>query len=238
MPLYRDVGVVLRTYKLGESDRIIVMCTQGHGKVRAVAKGVRKTKSKFGSRLEPASHVLVQLYEGRELDIVSQAELVETQAALRDDLDRLGRAAAMLEAVDQICQEGEVNPALYEMLVGGLRAVANWDSPLVTPAFFFKLLASEGVGMQVEACIECGTTDDLASLDLEGGGLRCRTHRDGLAVSPQAVRILQLILGGRLSVALGLPVGPASFEVDHLASVAFERHIDRRLRSLRLLDQG
>jgi len=236
VPLYRDVGVVLRTYKLGEADRIVVLCTQGRGKVRAVAKGVRKTKSKFGSRLEPGSHVTVQMYEGRELDIVSQAELVEAQAALRDDLERMGRAAAMLEAVDQISQEGEVNPALYDMLVGGLRAVANWDTPLVTPSFFFKLLASEGVGLQVEGCLECGSEDDLVALDLEGGGLRCRVHRDGLAVTPQAVMILQLVLGGRLSNALALPIGPATFEVDHLASVAMERHLDRRLRSLHLLD--
>lgn len=236
MPLYRDVGVVLRTYKLGEADRIVVLCTQGRGKVRAVAKGVRKTKSKFGSRLEPGSHVTLQLYEGRELDIVSQAVLVEAQQALRDDLDRMGRAAAMLEAVDQISQEGEANPSLYDMLVGGLRAVANWNTPLVTPSFFFKLLAAEGVGMQVEGCIECGDEDDLVALDLEGGGLRCRSHRDGLAVSPQAVTILRLVLGGRLSNALALPVGPATYEVDNLASRAMERHLDRRLRSLHLLD--
>lgn len=238
MPLYRDVGVVLRTYKLGEADRIVVFCTQGRGKVRAVAKGVRKTKSRFGSRLEPGSHVMLQFYEGRgDLDIVSQAELVEAQSALRVDLDRLGRAAAMLEAVDQISQEGEQNPGLYDMLVGGLRAVANWDTPLVTPSFFFKLLEAEGVGLQVEGCVVCGDTDDLVALDLDNGGLRCRTHRDGVAVTPQAVTILQLVLGGRLAAALSLPVGPATYEVDHLASVAMERHLDRRLRSLRLLDR-
>lgn len=236
MPLYRDVGVVLRTYKLGEADRIVVLCTQGRGKVRAVAKGVRKTKSRFGSRLEPGSHVTVQMYEGRELDIVSQAELVEAQQALRDDLERMGRAAAMLEAVDQISQEGEVNAGLYDLLVGGLRAVANWDTPLVTPSFFFKLLAAEGVGVQVEGCVECGAEDDLVSLDLDAGGLRCRTHREGMSVTPQAVTIMRLVLGGRLSNALALPIGPATFEVDHLASVAMERHLDRRLRSLHLLD--
>jgi DNA repair protein RecO (recombination protein O) len=236
MPLYRDVGVVLRTYKLGEADRIVVLCTQGRGKVRAVAKGVRKTRSKFGSRLEPGSHVLVQLYEGRELDIVNQAELVEMAGHLRDDLERMGRAAAMLEAVDQMSQEGEVNPGLYDMLVGGLRAVANWDTPLVTPSFFFKLLASEGVGLQVEGCVECGEPEDLVSLDLDAGGLHCRTHREGMSVTPQAVQILRLVLGGRLATALALPVGPATFEVDHLASVAMERHLDRRLRSLRLLE--
>ena len=71
--LYRDEAVVLRTYKLGEADRIVVLLTKGRGKVRAVAKGVRKTKSKFGARLEPTSHIQVQLYEGRELDIVTHS---------------------------------------------------------------------------------------------------------------------------------------------------------------------
>ncbi|MET0159651.1 MAG: DNA repair protein RecO, partial [Acidimicrobiales bacterium] len=87
MSLYREHGIVLRTYKLGEADRIVVFVTRGHGKVRAVAKGVRKTKSRFGSRLEPGSHVALQLYEGRELDIVTQAESVDHFRAIRDDLD-------------------------------------------------------------------------------------------------------------------------------------------------------
>ena len=97
---------------------------------------MRKTRSKFGSRLEPTSHVNLQLYEGRELDIVTQAESVETFPSIRSDLDRLGRAAAMLEVIDQVAQEGEVNEPLYEMLLGGLRTVENRVSPLVTPAFF------------------------------------------------------------------------------------------------------
>ncbi len=235
MPLYRDVGVVLRTYKLGEADRIVVFCTRGRGKVRSVAKGVRKTTSAFGSRLEPGSHVALQLYEGRELDIVRQAEYVEIHPQLRSDLDRLGRVSQVLEAIDQVAQEGEVAPKLYEMTVAAMRAIAAWDSPLVVPAFFFRLLDAEGVGMSVGECIECGSDDDLVALDLSGGGLCCSSHRRGIGVTPEAVLILQLILGGRVSTALGLPVGPASFEVDHLAGEAFEAHIERRLRSLRVL---
>ncbi|MCB1283270.1 MAG: DNA repair protein RecO [Microthrixaceae bacterium] len=238
MALYRDVGVVLRTYKLGEADRIVVFCTQGRGKVRAVAKGVRKTRSRFGGRLEPGCHVVAQFYEGRgDLDIVSQVDLVESPAPLREDLDRMGRVAAMLEAVDQMSQEGEQSSALYDLLVGGLRAVANWDTPLVTPSFYCKLLANDGVGLVVDGCVECGSPDDLVSLDLNAGGLRCREHREGISVSSQAVLILQLILGGRLAQALKLPIGAATFEVDHLASMAMERHLDRRLRSVHLLDE-
>ena len=102
--LYRDVGVVLRTYKLGESDRIVVLMTAENGKVRAVAKGVRKTKSKFGARLEPMSHVRVLLYRGRELDIVSQAETVEPLSPLLSSLDRASQGMAAIEAVDQLEQ--------------------------------------------------------------------------------------------------------------------------------------
>src|SRR5471032_1031598 len=111
--LYRDEGVVLRTIKLGEADRIVTFLTQGHGKVRAVAKGVRKTSSRFGARLEPMSRVALQCYRGRELDVVTQAH--------------------------------EPNPALYRMLTGALRALAELQNPLVTPAFFWKLLSLEGI---------------------------------------------------------------------------------------------
>src|ERR1041385_657187 len=112
MGLYRDEGIVLRTYKLGESDRIVSLFTRQRGKVRAVAKGVRTTKSRFGARLEPPSHVQALFYEGRELDIVTQAETVDHFRPIRDDLDRLTRAVSMLEAVDQLGLEGEGNPAL------------------------------------------------------------------------------------------------------------------------------
>ena len=152
--LVRDVGVVLRTYRLGEADRIVVLLTRGQGKVRAVGKGVRKTTSKFGARLEPTGHVSVQLYEGRELDLVTQAETVEHFRAIREDLDRLTRASSMLEAVDQVAPEREPNPALYEMLVGALRALATRNSPLVAPAFFCKLLALAGVRPVLDRCVE------------------------------------------------------------------------------------
>ena len=105
MNLYREQGVVLRTWKLGEADRIVVLLTQGEGKVRAVAKGVRKTKSRFGGRLEPFSHVDLSLYRGRELDIVTQAEVITPFRALREDYDRVVAGVAMLEAVDQVAQD-------------------------------------------------------------------------------------------------------------------------------------
>ncbi len=171
MSLYHDQGVVLRTYKLGEADRIVVFLTRGRGKVRAVAKGVRKTKSRFGGRLEPTSHVRLLFYEGRELDIVTQAESIDTFRQIRDDLDRLGQAVSMLEACDQLAQEREANARLYEMLVGALRTLSGEHAPLVVPAFFLKVLALEGFRPQVEGCVACGDPGPLVSWNLEDGGL-------------------------------------------------------------------
>jgi len=236
--LYRDEGVVLRTYRLGEADRIVVLCTRRHGKVRAVAKGVRKTKSKFGSRLEPTSHVALQLYEGRELDIVTQVDSIDHFRAIRDDLDRLTRASTMLEVVDQLSQEGGINPRLYQMLIGGLRALSDHNGPLVVPAFFWKLLALEGYRPILDGCAECGRTDDLVAFDLESGGVLCADHRRGVAITPEALDLMRRILGGQLGAALNEPESAATREIDHLATRAVEHHLERRLRSATVLDRA
>ncbi len=236
MALYRDHGIVLRTYKLGEADRIVSFITERHGKVRAVAKGVRKTKSKFGARLEPTSHVALQLYEGRELDIVTQAESVDHFKPIREDLDRLTRAVTMLEAADQLSLEREPNPDLYRMLLGALRTLADRNSALVVAGFHWKLLALEGFRPQVESCITCDTNVGLMAFDPTEGGLLCAEHRRGTRVSPEAVELLQQILGGRLALALEAEASPATHEVDHLATRVMEHHIERRLRSVGLLD--
>ena len=235
MSLYRDEAVVLRTWKLGEADRIVVLYTKGRGKLRAVAKGVRKTRSKFGGRLEPTGHVALQLYEGRELDIVTQAESLSALAPLRDDLDRLTRATALLEAVDTIAQDRQADSRLYAMLVGALRTLAERDHPLVVPAFFLKLLAHEGFQPRVDGCAVCDLEDPLVAFDVDEGGMLCAEHRRGSSVSPEAVAVLRLVLGGRLGEALNAAPDATTLEVETLATRALEHHLERRLRSVTLL---
>jgi DNA repair protein RecO (recombination protein O) len=210
--------------------------TERHGKVRAVAKGVRKTKSKFGARLEPPTHVALQLYEGRELDIVTQAESIDHFRTIREDLDRLTRAVTMLEAVDQLSLEREPNPDLYKMLVGGLKAIADRNSALLVAGFHWKLLALEGFRPVVEHCAACEREDSLVAFDADVGGLLCTDHRQGTRVSPEAVAMLQEILCGRLATALERPASPGTHEVDHLATRVMEHHLERRLRSVGLLE--
>lgn len=235
--VYRDVGIALRTIKLGEADRIVTFVTQGHGKVRAVAKGVRKTKSRFGARVEPPTHVALQLWEGRELDVVTSAEALDHFKAVRTDLDRLTRATALLEAVDAVVQEREEDPRVYAMLLGALRVLAAQEAPLLVPAFYWKLLAQQGVGPVVDQCAHCGEAAELVSFDVVEGGALCRACRSGVRISPDAVRLLQRILGGELVAVLAEPASSAGFEVEALATTALEAHLERRLRSVRLLDR-
>jgi len=253
--LYRDEGVVLRAIKLGEADRIVTVFTQGHGKIRAVAKGIRKTTSKFGARLEPTSRVALQCYNGRELDIVTQTETLESNRALREEYALLTRSVPMLEAVDQVAQEREPNPALYRMLTGALRALATTRNPLVTPAFFWKLLSLEGFHPMLDVCARCGespepgdgpealevhTPDDdheLVAFDLDEGGTVCRAcaRGGGRPITPAGLALLRRVLGGQLNGALAETPGLAAHEVEHLGIRAFEHHVERRMRSTALL---
>ena len=234
-PLYRERGVVLRTHKLGEADRIISLITEGRGKVRAVAKGVRKTTSKFGARLEPTTHVTIQCYEGRNLDTITQAERVEVFGAIRGDLDLLRNAVSMLEVIDQVSQEGRSDPGLYRMLSGALRTLDETKNPVVTPAFFAKLLAHDGVRPVTDRCAVCETSDDLAAFDLLAGGALCRTHRSGGPISSEALRTFDDVLDGRLNQVLNQPPSTAATEFAGVATRAIEEHLERRLRSVAVL---
>lgn len=238
MSLYRDHGVVLRSWKLGEADRIVSIITRDNGKVRAVAKGVRKPSSRFGARLEPTCHVSLQLYRGRgELDTVTQVETIDRYASLRNDLDRWARASAMLEAVEQLSLDREPNPPLFEMLVRALGTLAKNDSPLVGAGFFLKVLALEGFEPVVDTCVSCGDDGELVAFDVGEGGTVCVACRRGTRLSPEAIELLQWILGGRLGAALTVPRSAATHAVDVLATRLLEHQLERRLRSMGVLEQ-
>ncbi len=164
MPTYRDHAVVLRTHKLGEADRIITMLSRGRGKVRAVARGVRRTSSKFGARLEPFSHVDVQLATGHSLDVVAQVESLDAFGdPLSADYPAYTAGQVMLETADRlVVEEGE--PALqhYRLLVGALRALSGGTSDghrpptLVLDSYLLRALAVAGYAPSFRDCAHCG----------------------------------------------------------------------------------
>jgi DNA repair protein RecO (recombination protein O) len=158
---YRDEGIVLRTHKLGEADRIITLLTRRNGRVRAVAKGVRRTTSRFGARLEPFTHVDLQIYEGRSLDVITQAETVRPYGEpFAADYPRYTAGTAMLETAERLTPV-EKEPALRQflLLVGGLRTLGEvaHDPRMVLDAFLLRSLAVAGYAPALEECARCGT---------------------------------------------------------------------------------
>src|ERR1700728_1088974 len=160
--LYRDDGIVLRTQKLGDLDRIITLLCRKSGRVRAVAKGVRRTKSRWGARLEPFTHVDLMLHVGRSLDVITQAEVIRPYGQpLTGDYPRYTWVVAMLETAERFTPV-EKEPALRQLLllIGGLRALseAEHDSRLVLDAFLLRSLAVAGYAPALEECARCGAS--------------------------------------------------------------------------------
>lgn len=243
MGLYRDQGVVLRTQKLGEADRIISVLTREHGRIRAVAKGVRKTTSRFGARLEPATHVDLQLHTGRTFEIVTQAEIVEPFGeVLSSDYGRWTVASAMLETAERFTAE-EHEPALqhYRLLVGGLKSLAEeqHDSALVLDAFLLRSLAVAGYAPSLTACSRCGAEGPHRWFSLAGGGSVCSNCRQPGCASPTAetLDLLSALLSG------DWPKADASAprnrrEANGLVAAYLQWHLERGLRSLPLVERA
>jgi DNA repair protein RecO (recombination protein O) len=232
----RDHAVVVRTFKSGESDRVVVLFTKSHGKVRAIAKGVRKPTSKIGSALESTALIDVLMAHGRgELLIVRQVSYIDTSLTFRDDLERLNAASALMEVLDALPLDNEPAPELFETVVRALRAVANREfyPDLVPFAFAWRVLEADGVTPIVDHCVNCGATEHLTSFDGAHGGVTCRDCQVGFPVSPEALVLLQRMRLGDLAGVLREDRPAGSDEVKRMSREALESHLGRRLRTFR-----
>ena len=238
MNTFRDSAIVLRTYKLKESDRICVLLTESHGKVRAVAHGVRKTSTRLGARLEALDEVDVQVARGRgELANVRQAEPRAGAPALRDDFARLSAALVLVEVADAVTLEGHPDPEYFEMLGRALRTLPTAPDPaVVTTAFLLKTLAHDGAAPVLDRCAGCGADGPLVAFDFTEGGLLCPSCRRGRPVSAGAIALMRRMLGGGLAQVLAEPSPVAAGEVAGLAVEAMEAHVGKRLRAARVVD--
>ena len=243
MSLYRDEGVVLRTQKLGEADRIVTLLTRRHGRVRAVAKGVRRTTSRFGSRLEPFMHVDVQLATGRTLDVVTQVEtLGPFGPSICADYPRYTAGTAMLETAERLAAE-EREPVLqhYLLLVGALRALADGsrDPGLVLDAYLLRGLAVAGFAPSFTDCARCGTGGPHRFFSVQSGGMMCQACRPSGTVAPAAgtVDLLAALLTGDWTAAEASAPRDRR-EASGIVAAFLQWHLERGLRSLRLVERA
>ncbi|MGH3167722.1 MAG: DNA repair protein RecO [Trebonia sp.] len=255
---YRDDGVVLRTQKLGEADRIITLLCRQNGRVRAVAKGVRRTKSRFGSRLEPFTHVDVLVHPGRSLDVITQAEAIRSYGApLATDYPRYTAGTAMLETAERFTPM-EKEPALRQflLLIGGLRTLGQTgederEPRLVLDAYLLRSLSVAGYAPALEQCARCGAPGitgendppaggkRLVAFAVQAGGMVCASCRPPGAASPhpQTVALMLALLGGNWDNSMRSE-NKHRIECSGLVAAYLQWHLEHSIRSLRHVERA
>ena len=254
--IYRDDGIVLRTQKLGEADRIVTVLARKTGRIRAVAKGVRRTKSRFGARLEPFTHVDLLLYTGRSLDVITQAETLRSYGeALAGDYPRYTTGIAMLETAERFTVV-EKEPALRQflLLVGGLRTLVDLghEPRLVLDAYLLRSLAVAGYAPALDECAICGTrtadgsapprTDRTAArrtFGVAAGGLVCGScWAPGAATAfAPTIDLMSALLRGDWELA---DASERRYQVECSGLVAAyaQWHLEHSIRSLRHVEHA
>ena len=235
MPVYRDEAVVLRTHKLGEADRIVTLLTRGHGKVRAVAKGVRRTASKFGARLEPFMVADVQLYEGRSLDIVTQAESLGSYGAdIALDYASYTSANAMVETADRLT-ESEGSSQQYLLLIGALRSLSRGEheASLTLDSYLLRALSLAGWAPSFDACSRCGRPGEHTAVVVQLGGVVCADCAPSGAprVGREVIELLAALLRGDWPLADASDASTRA-RASGIVSAYTQWHLERGLRSL------
>ena len=243
MPLYRDAAIVLRTHKLRESDRIITMLTRDHGKIRAVQHGARKTRSRAGARLEPGMLADVQCYTGKtNLDTVKETAI---HAAYGDHIARdygaYTAASAVLETADRLTEEHETSRPQFALLAGALAALARGEHPagLVLDSYLLRALAIGGWAASFTDCAGCGQPGPHRAFNLASGGAVCVQCRAPGSAAPrtETFALLAALQTGDWLTA-DASDEPERREARGLVAAYVQWHLERGVRSLRLVDTG
>lgn len=181
MRVYRDEGLVLRHYNLGEADRIIVLFTRRHGLVRAVAKGVRRQRSRFGARLEAFTVSDIELYPGRNLSTITDVHTLHTfTSEIVSDYARYTAGMALLEATERLVgEDGPSQPALFDLTVGAIGALAagQREPQQLLDTFLLRAMGEAGWAPELAKCAICGEPGAHSFFHPAAGGMVCAKHR-------------------------------------------------------------
>lgn len=246
--LYRDDAVVLRTQKLGESDRIITLLTRRYGRIRAVAKGVRRTSSKFGARLEPFGHVELQLAApsgerptGSLHTVAQVAGIALYGGRFLSDYPRYTAASAIVETAERLTpEEGEAMLRLFQLTLGAMKALAVREHAptLVLDAYLLRAMAVAGWAPALAECAVCGTAGPHAAFSVPAGGSVCGQCRPAGAShpAPAVLALMAALAAGDWAVADASDPGLRR-QAAGLVAAHLQWHLERGLRSLPLVDR-
>ena len=239
---YRDRAVVLRKLDYGEADRIFTLLTRDHGKVGAIAKGVRRQESKLGPSLELYGHIDVLLAKGRgELDVVAQVQRVPGYR-IAGDMERMAHAALIAELAERVCEDRHPIDGVYELAVLALAELAHETDPRRASAWFLMTaLDLLGYAPQLMACVSCETPLPAkpAAFSAEAGGfLDEKCALPSMDLVPLAViKVLRLMAAGDIETYRRVKLdGPLMASIEGVLQSQLEYHMDRRLKSLAFLN--
>jgi len=233
----RTEAVVLRSMRYGEADRILHLYTPHRGRVGAIAKGVRRARSRFGGRLEPFFRLHIELHEGRgELLTVTGAQTIDAYARLREDARGLDAASRACDAVGRLFETSEPHPPVFHLLChqlslldcagGGPVAAPVWPGAL---SFRLKLLLAAGLAPQLGACANCGSHEHLVGFSGAAGGVVCSACEAGsFPLGEEAHSFMTDALGRALAEAPEA-TPPALRQVERAISATLEHHAHVRL---------
>ena len=242
---YRAEVITLRRSDLGEADRIITLFTREYGKRRAVARSVRRTKSRLAGHIELFTHADVYLAVGTNLDVLTQATAIEIFPTIASDLGRFARASWATEVVDRLTPVGEPDPALFGLLLQTIRLLASEDDSQSIHLRQFELHALKMLGYRphLESCVNCGRDLEEATNQFSPslGGVMCRTcdsEEVTLRISPSALKVMRWLETQEIGAAGRLNTNDSlDAELENLHRACLSQVLGGALRSASLLDR-
>ncbi len=241
MPVYSAEAVILRKVDYGEADRIFTLFTRERGKVPAIAKSVRKAKSRMSGQLDIFAHGQMMLAEGRSMDVVTQFKRITRGEALSADLARSAAAAVVVEVADKVLEERHPQPELFALVANALAALADagLEPRLELADYLMRVLVELGYAPQLEECARCGRPLGEIGLGFSpiAGGVICPSCNASWSVAPRiearTVKILRVIAAGDRDLFFRLRVDEADIAaVERALEAQLEHHLDRQLKSI------
>lgn len=236
-------AIILRARNYSEADQLLTLYTEKRGKLTAIVKGVKKPKSKLRGGVQVFSHTNLDLYLGKNLATVTQAETINTFAPLREDLLRMGSSAYLAELLDSLILEGESDPRLFNLILMGFYLLSLEDPRLATKVMEIRLLRELGYEPQLESCVNCGQKAGGGSFSPELGGLLCdqclkdKPSPDFVKISGETCVILRQFMNMELSKINRLRISPnAKKELDEILDLHITTCLGKKLKSKEFLD--
>lgn len=242
MPSYKTEGIVIRRMNFGEADRILTILSERFGKIKAIAKGVRKTKSHMGGSLEPFMLLELQLHEGKTFYIVTGTIINEEFPHLHQDLNKMSRAYYVGELIDRFSQEHQRSPEIFQICLESLRLIEKNDSEFMLRVFELKIIEASGFHPELYDCVHCKEklTPDDNFWDAVEGGVVCekcqKTYHHGIKISDETIKFFRFVENNSIDQIKRLNVSKeVQKEADEILGNYIKNILERDLKTIGFL---